>query len=118
MTFEEQGQFPSKEQLDQVGGLPVLDKAGKAHTFRSLWDRKEPTERRNIVVFIRHFFCGVSLPHAYAGSGLRRIEAHKLILYRAAKSTSRLFRPAYLRLAYTSAIHLQHLQSLAVATLP
>lgn len=69
MTVDEQNRLPSQSQLDKAGELPILDSNGRAHDFRSLWDRKEPTERRNIVIFIRHFFCGVRLilippPHA------------------------------------------------------
>lgn len=59
MTIDEQLRLPGTDALDRVGELVVVDRNGKSHKFRSLWDRKEPTERRNIIVFIRHFFCGV-----------------------------------------------------------
>lgn len=61
MTLEEQYKLVSSVELEKAGKLPILDKDGRSRSFKSLWDRNEPTERRNIIVFIRHFFCGVGL---------------------------------------------------------
>lgn len=47
--------------IETVRGLQdhlVLDKEGKTRTFRSLYNGKN-SARRVLVVFIRHFFCGV-----------------------------------------------------------
>ena len=46
---------PSKAELQKVAHLPLLDASGKSHTFKSLYDGK----RKVLIVFIRHFFCGV-----------------------------------------------------------
>ena len=48
--------LPSQSDVQKVSTLPVLDAAGKSHSFKSLHDGK----RRVLIVFIRHFFCGVS----------------------------------------------------------
>ncbi|KAL8650117.1 MAG: hypothetical protein Q9210_004011 [Variospora velana] len=49
---------PTKNDLDKVAELPVLDVNGKPHAFRSLYtsDSNEPS--RVLIIFIRHFFCG------------------------------------------------------------
>lgn len=50
---------PTKTDLEKVEQLPVLDIHKKSHTFKSLWADDEHGPRRVLVVFIRHFFCGV-----------------------------------------------------------
>ena len=52
---------PTKEQLEKVADLPVLDVNGKPYTFKSLYADNENGPRRVLVVFVRHFFCGVCL---------------------------------------------------------
>lgn len=63
MSNDQQYRIPTNVELGRVADLPVVDRNGKSRTFRSLWDRREPTERRNIIVLIRHFFCAVLTPH-------------------------------------------------------
>lgn len=53
---------PTKEQLEKIADLPVLDVNKKKCTFKSLYADNENGPRRVFVVFIRHFFCGVRLP--------------------------------------------------------
>ena len=53
---------PTKEDLEKVADLPVLDKNGKRHTFKSLYADNENGPRRVLIIFIRHFFCGVCSP--------------------------------------------------------
>ncbi len=53
---------PTKEQLERAADIPVLDVNKKSHTFKSLYADNEQGPRRVLVVFIRHFFCGVSAP--------------------------------------------------------
>ncbi len=48
---------PNSKMLASAASLPLLDEKGKKHTFKSLYEGKG----RVIVVFVRHFFCGVSL---------------------------------------------------------
>ena len=47
---------PDEKTLREAGELEVLDESGKAITFNQLYN----TENRQVIVFIRHFFCGVS----------------------------------------------------------
>lgn len=47
---------PDEKTLREAGELEVLDESGKAITFQQLYN----TENRRVIVFIRHFFCGVS----------------------------------------------------------
>jgi hypothetical protein len=51
---------PSASDLHKVENHEVLDNKGEAHTFKSIYGGPDST-KRVLVVFIRHFFCGVSL---------------------------------------------------------
>ena len=53
---------PTKDLLEKVADLPVLDMNKKSHTFKSLYADNENGPRRVLIVFIRHFFCGVRAP--------------------------------------------------------
>lgn len=48
---------PDKKMLEMVNGLMILDEDKRKHTFKTLYSGRE----RTLVVFIRHFFCGVRL---------------------------------------------------------
>ena len=51
---------PSKSQLAKVADLPVLDSKGKTFPFKSLHSDPSNPNKRVLVIFVRHFFCGVS----------------------------------------------------------
>lgn len=51
--------IPSQEVLRKVESMIVLDKDGKTRPFKSLYSGPN-VARRVLVIFIRHFFCGVS----------------------------------------------------------
>lgn len=53
--------LPDKKMLDKADGLTVWDENKKQHSFKSLYANKG----RVLVVFIRHFFCGVRLRSIY-----------------------------------------------------
>ena len=57
-------ELPSSDLIKQIENYIVLDKDGKSHTFKSLYSGAN-VPRRVLVIFVRHFFCGVrsSLPH-------------------------------------------------------
>ena len=48
--------LPTKSDLAKVANLPILDSKGEATPFSSLW-----TSQRTMIIFIRHFFCGVRI---------------------------------------------------------
>ena len=56
--IEVSSKLPSKGDLERVADLPVLDGSGEAHTFKSL-HTGTGDRRRVLIIFIRHFFCGV-----------------------------------------------------------
>lgn len=58
-------EIPSPETLKKIEDYVVLDKDGKSRKFKTLYSRPN-VARRVLVIFIRHFFCGVSsfLPHS------------------------------------------------------
>ena len=77
--------LPSKSDLAKVADLPVLDAAGKKHTFKSLYANDD--RQRTFIIFIRHFFCGVSDVKTTI------IERSILIYPRTAKNTSKRSHP-------------------------
>ena len=52
---------PRRKDLERVAELPVLDKDGKPHAFKSLYGPINNERSRTLIIFIRHFFCGVSI---------------------------------------------------------
>ena len=50
--------LPSDDELKKVHGLKLLDAKGKSLNFEDLV--KQTATKKTLVVFIRHFFCGVS----------------------------------------------------------
>lgn len=50
--------LPSPETLKKIEDYVVLDGHGKSHTFKSLYKGRNAA-RRVLVIFVRHFFCGV-----------------------------------------------------------
>jgi len=54
-------ELPPPETLRKIDNYVVLDRHGKTHTFQSLYSGRN-VARRVLVVFVRHFFCGVCLP--------------------------------------------------------
>jgi hypothetical protein len=54
-------EIPGQDVLRKIQDLSVLDREGRAVPFRSLYEGPNVT-RRVLVIFIRHFFCGVCFP--------------------------------------------------------
>jgi hypothetical protein len=55
---------PSEEKIAKVADFPVLDVDGKNVPFRSLYEgaNGEKKDHKVLVIFVRHFYCGVSSP--------------------------------------------------------
>ena len=51
--------LPSQKDLENVADLPVLDVDGQSHPFKTLYSTQHGPQRV-LIIFIRHFFCGVS----------------------------------------------------------
>jgi hypothetical protein len=54
--------LPSQETLRKLEKYTVLDESGKSHTFKSLYTGPN-VARRVLIIFVRHFFCGVREPN-------------------------------------------------------
>lgn len=57
--IEVSDKLPSKGELERVADLPILDSSGKSHAFKTLHSNPDRPSRV-LIIFIRHFFCGVS----------------------------------------------------------
>jgi hypothetical protein len=60
-------ELPSAETIRRIENYIVLDRHGKTHTFRSLYTGRS-VARRVLIIFVRHFFCGVSPPQPQRGA--------------------------------------------------
>lgn len=66
-TIAEQDPAPSDEEMEELYKSTVLDKNRIRTPFVSLV--RETEQRRTIVIFIRHFFCGVRQPNSQSIPG-------------------------------------------------
>lgn len=57
-TVQTTNEIPSPETLKKIEDFLVLDRHGKSHAFKTLYSGTN-VARRVLVIFIRHFFCGV-----------------------------------------------------------
>lgn len=55
-------ELPSAETLAKIQDYVLLDRDGKTHTFKSLYNGPN-VARRVLVLFVRHFFCNVRFCH-------------------------------------------------------
>ncbi|KAI1112366.1 hypothetical protein F5Y14DRAFT_453187 [Nemania sp. NC0429] len=60
-NVETDDEIPTPEVLRALENHTVLDSAGRTHPFKSLYSGTN-VARRILVIFVRHFFCGVSRP--------------------------------------------------------
>jgi hypothetical protein len=51
--------LPTERDLERVGDLLILDSKGQSRPFKELY-AGEGVASRQLVIFVRHFFCGVS----------------------------------------------------------
>ena len=58
-SSEEHRKLPDEKTLAEAGELMIKDENGNQVAFKSLYTGK-PAEERQLIIFIRHFFCGVS----------------------------------------------------------
>lgn len=61
---ETNNELPTPETLRKIESYTVLDADGKSHTFKSLYAGHN-VARRVMIIFVRHFFCGVSFASLY-----------------------------------------------------
>jgi hypothetical protein len=58
-TVDVTNDIPTASDLQRVGDLLVLDAQGKSRPFKELYEAPLVAPRQ-LIIFIRHFFCGVS----------------------------------------------------------
>ena len=52
---------PTKADLEKAGNVPIYDGQGKKTMFRNLYQTESGKSRKVLLLFIRHFLCGVSI---------------------------------------------------------
>ncbi|KAF2716305.1 hypothetical protein K431DRAFT_20842 [Polychaeton citri CBS 116435] len=51
-------ELPDRAQLAAAAPIPVFDQYGNGRTFGSLIDPERTTHERQLILFVRHFYCG------------------------------------------------------------
>lgn len=72
-------ELPSRETLQKAGELPIYDAQGNSRPFKSIYSGDDVIGERQLVLFVRHFYCGVSSPSS-AASGTGKKPAHRVVL--------------------------------------
>lgn len=54
----------SPDALQQSADMSVFDADGNTHTFKSIIEG-DGTKEKHLIIFIRHFYCGVRYPITY-----------------------------------------------------
>lgn len=57
---------PTSERLAEAGNVPIYDSDGNSRPFRSLYEGVEHQGQRQLLIFIRHFYCGVSISTSWS----------------------------------------------------
>jgi hypothetical protein len=51
--------LPTQQDLSSVGDIQLYDANGNTRTFRSLYSGDDVMSERQLIIFVRHFYCGV-----------------------------------------------------------
>jgi hypothetical protein len=63
LAVQSPGKAPSQEALDRAGDVSIFDAEGNSRPFRSLYEGPRAIGEQQLIIFVRHFFCGVSPSH-------------------------------------------------------
>lgn len=56
-------EYPDEQALAQAGEVPIYDSEGKETLFKTLYSGDSAMGEQQLVIFVRHFFCGVCSPN-------------------------------------------------------
>jgi hypothetical protein len=59
--FESPSKVPSDEAWEQAGEVNLYDSDGRTRPFKSIYSGAEAVGEQQLIIFVRHFFCGVSM---------------------------------------------------------
>lgn len=105
--------LPSESTLERIADLPVFDVDGKTVPFKSLYWSNGNESKKVMIIFIRHFFCGVSvvdIPCVQRGMTKNRLELPGVSAHPCCSDSSFFSAPKYinphhwLRLAHSNSI--------------
>jgi hypothetical protein len=52
--------LPDAKTMEQVSEIPIFDSEGNSRPFKSIYSGELAIGEQQMVLFVRHFFCGVS----------------------------------------------------------
>lgn len=56
-------ELPDDKTLAEAGDVMIMDKESKSLPLKSLWSGR-PEDERQLIIFVRNFFCGLSISTA------------------------------------------------------
>jgi hypothetical protein len=61
-SMDSPSKLPSEATLEEAGNVPIFDADGNSRPFKSLYSGNQAIGEQQLIIFVRHFFCGVSWP--------------------------------------------------------
>jgi hypothetical protein len=59
LSMKSPSKLPSQATLDEAGNVPIFDADGNSRQFKSLYSGNLAIGEQQMIIFVRHFFCGV-----------------------------------------------------------
>lgn len=53
--------LPDAQAVESAGEIPIFDSEGNSRPFKSIYSGELAIGEQQMVLFVRHFFCGVSI---------------------------------------------------------
>ena len=63
LDMKSPSKLSSEATLEEAGNVPIFDADGNSRPFKSLYAGNQAIGEQQLIIFVRHFFCGVSLPN-------------------------------------------------------
>jgi hypothetical protein len=54
----------TEEEFEEAGNVPIFDAEGNSRPFKNLYTGNQAIGEQQLIIFVRHFFCGVSFTPA------------------------------------------------------
>jgi hypothetical protein len=79
VELETPSELCTEKEFEEVGNVPIFDAEGNSRPFKSLYTGNQAIGEQQLIIFVRHFFCGVSFISAYRHTE-RRANANGILL--------------------------------------
>jgi hypothetical protein len=60
VELESPSKLCTEKEFEEAGNIPIFDAEGNSRPFKSLYTGNQAIGEQQMIIFVRHFFCGVS----------------------------------------------------------